>query len=67
MKLSELIDKAQKAKEKYGDIRVFVLVSYDEDCDKCGQSESHNKSGLAYDTNIHGDLSPSFSIDATEE
>jgi hypothetical protein len=68
MKLSELIDKAQKAKEKHGDMGVFALVSYDEDCDKCGQSELHNKSGLAYTTEVCIDSDGKyFFIDAEEE
>lgn len=46
MKLSELINKAQKAKEKHGNMEVMSMVYYNEDCGKCGQSGSHNKSGI---------------------
>lgn len=73
MTLSELIDKAQKAKEKHGDMVVFALVNYDKKCDKCKQSEAHNKSGKVYSVDAYGGVDNSgdtewhFLIDAVEE
>ena len=69
MKLSELISKAQRAKKEWGDMEVMAHVDYDEDCERCGQSETYNKSGMvcSADTFKDGSNDWIFSIDGKEE
>ena len=69
MKLSELINKATEAIKKYGDMEVFALVNYDEECEQCSHNETHNKSGPIYmaTTCNAGCDNQHFTIDAIEE
>ena len=66
MMLSKLIDRAKKVKKEHGDMEVIAFVHYDEDCDKCGQSESRIKDGAVYDVreSDSGGNRFYFSIDA---
>lgn len=52
MKLSKLIEMAENELKSKGDVDVVAVVSWEEDCNKCGNIESHTRSGEVYIAHI---------------
>ena len=72
MKLSKLIEMAENELKSKGDVDVVAVVSWDEECDKCCNTQSHVRSGKVYKAHIrdgiytgNGSIRPYFFIVAS--
>lgn len=60
------MEKLKIAKEKYGDLKIYLSIDYETKCGECGELQSHIKDGFANFTHVIN-RGKFFNINAEEE